>query len=164
MHFLIEQDLDGALEDVETAFFDPAFLAGLAAVPNLAAPQLLSQERTDGVIHQRVRYRFTGELNRAVSRAVDRDRLTWIEDSTFRRPLHRTDWTVLPDHYADRLSCSGSFELSPAGSRTHRVADGELTVHVPLVGGRVERAIVSGLREHARAECELMSSWLAARS
>jgi hypothetical protein len=33
-------------------------------------------------------------------------------------------------------------------------------VHFPLVGGRVERAIVSGLAEHAEQEIALVHEWM----
>jgi hypothetical protein len=40
------------------------------------------------------------------------------------------------------------------------VAEGDLRVRFPLVGGRVERAIVSGLEEHAELEAQVMTRWL----
>ena len=49
------------------------------------------------------------------------------------------------------------------GTSTRRVATGTLKVHVPLVGGRVEKAIVGGITEHADAEAELLGTWIAAK-
>jgi len=43
---------------------------------------------------------------------------------------------------------------------TRRVIEGDLRVHFPLVGGKVERAIVSGLRAHASAEARVVQAWL----
>jgi hypothetical protein len=40
------------------------------------------------------------------------------------------------------------------------VAEGEVHVGVPLVGRKVEAAIISGLAEHAAAETEVMHEWL----
>ena len=163
MRFVIEQELYGRLEEVECAFVDPAFLARLAELPKLGTPELLSQERTGSVVRQQVRYRFTGDLSPAVTRILDRNKLSWIEESTCHCDVHRTDWRVRPDHYADRLVCWGTFQLREDGQNTVRVASGELRVQMPFVGGRVERAIVSGMREHAQAESEVMTDWLAAR-
>ena len=51
------------------------------------------------------------------------------------------------------LRAHGTFRLEPAGDgATRRTAEGELKVSVPFVGGKVEQAIVSGLREHAALE------------
>jgi len=41
-----------------------------------------------------------------------------------------------------------------------RRVEGDLAVSVPLVGRRVERAIVSGLEDHLQAEADLLASWL----
>jgi len=40
------------------------------------------------------------------------------------------------------------------------VLQGDLRVRVPLVGSKVERAIVSGLRDHAIAEAQVVQAWL----
>jgi hypothetical protein len=45
--------------------------------------------------------------------------------------------------------------------RTRRVAEGDVRVSFPLVGGKVERAIVSGLSEHADLEVAVVNGWLA---
>ena len=46
----------------------------------------------------------------------------------------------------------------PGGSI--RRLEGDLKVRVPLVGGRVERALVSGLQEHAAAERDVVEERL----
>ncbi len=56
---------------------------------------------------------------------------------------------------------SGTLTLSSA-SVVRVVA--ELKVSVPLVGGKVEHAIVSGLREHAGLETAVLNRWLAEAS
>jgi hypothetical protein len=95
-----------------------------------------------------------------VTAVVDPARLTWIEDSTLDRRSHRTTFSIVPDHYRDRLACEGTFTLQPDGEGTRRTAEGDLRVRFPLVGGKVERAIVSGLEEHAELEADVMSRWL----
>jgi hypothetical protein len=35
---------------------------------------------------------------------------------------------------------------------------------MPIVGSKVERAIVSGLEEHAESEAELVEKWVARQS
>jgi hypothetical protein len=45
-----------------------------------------------------------------------------------------------------------------------RIVTGELKVHVPLVGGRVEKPIVAGLEQFAATQAEAFNRWLRARS
>ena len=163
MRFTIEQELAAPLERVEAALFDPAYLERLSTLPKLGRPTLVDRrEDLDGRrVHQSVRYRFVGDLNAAVRRVVDPERLTWVEESTHDRRTHVTTWHIVPDHYERLLRASGTFRLEAEGAgATRRTAEGDLTVSVPLVGGKVERAIVSGLREHADLEEDVLSEWL----
>jgi hypothetical protein len=163
MRFRIEQRFDGSLPAVEDALVDPRFLERLGELPKLGRPTLLRREEEGGLVHQSVHYEFTGDLNAAVRRVVDPRRLTWVEESTLDRATHRTTWRIVPDHYGSLLRCSGSFQLEAIDDeRTRRVADAEIKVTVPLVGGKVERAIVSGLEEHAELERAVTNEWLAA--
>jgi hypothetical protein len=76
-----------------------------------------------------------------------------VEESVLDRATHVTTWKIVPDHYGSRLRCTGTFRLTSAGDGvTLRRTEAEIKVNFPLVGGRVEKAIVSGLVEHAEAE------------
>ena len=162
MRFAVEQRFPAPLEAVEAALLDPAFLARLALLPKLGEPQLLASEVDGPIVRQQVRYRFAGELAPAVTAVVDPRRLTWVEHTTFDRRSHRGEHRIVPDHYGERLRCSYTTQLGGGdGSFTSRVTEGELRVRFPLVGGRVERAIVSGLVEHAELEAEVLGRWLA---
>lgn len=165
MHFRIEQRFALPLETVETGLHDPRFIEAMAQLPRLGRPQLISSERVPGEVHQQVRYAFAGELSGAVRAVVDPDLLTWVEDSTVDLETHESVFEILPDHYSSLLRCHGTFVLVADGPRScSRVAEGEIKVSVPLVGSKVERAIVSGLDEHAQAEVGLLEAWVAGGS
>ena len=159
--FTIEQQLAGTPAAVIDVLLDPAFVDARAALPKLGDAELLELTRDGESARQRVRLRFTAELAPAVTAVVDRDRLTWVDVATYDLAGHRAEHTIEPDHYADRLSCSYSDVVTPADGGARRVLGGSLRVRMPLVGGRVERAIVSGLRDYAVAETALLNAWLA---
>ena len=165
MHFEIEQRFDAPRDAVESAYVDPALFALLASLPKIGRPELLDQSRDDdGRVRQRVRYQFTGELSGAVRRFVDPARLSWVEATLFDPGDHRSDVRVIPDHYGGMLESHMTITYAPAGGTgegTVRRAVGELRVHVPLVGGKAERAIISGMREHAVVERDAVDGWLA---
>jgi len=160
MNFRIEQRIPAPLKAVEGALLDRDFIAATATLPKLGEPELLEQQRDGERVRQRVRYRFTAQLSSAVTRVIDPAKLTWIDDARFDLTSHTARHRILPDNYADRLHASYDVTLEPLGDSTRRVATGELKVRVPLVGGRVERAIVSGLEEHAAAEADLLGWWV----
>jgi len=161
VRFAFDQRFAADLARVEAALIDPAFVARLATLPKLGAPTLLDQREDGRLIRQRIRYAFVGDLSSAVRAVVDPARLTWVEESTIDRERHHTVFTIVPDHYGNLLAAHGTFQLeAAAGSGCRRTAEGEVRVSVPLVGRKVEAAIVSGLAEHAAAEEHVMQEWL----
>ena len=164
MRFRIEQRFNGPLADVEGALLDPALLERMAGLPKLGTPVLLDDDRDGSQVRRRVRYQFTGDLNAAVRRVVDPARLTWVEESTTDLESHRTSWHIVPDHYGSMIRCAGTFRLEASGTdATRRITEADIRVTMPLVGGRVEKAIVSGLEEHARGEQTVVDAWLEER-
>ena len=161
MRFRLEQRFSAPVDAVEAAFLDPALLAELATLPQLGRPELLSCRADGAVVTRKVRYAFTGELSPAVTRVVDPRRLTWVEHSELDRGTHSGAFRIRPDHYADRLTCAGTIALEPAGTGSLRVVEGDLRVRFPLVGAKVEQAIVAGLRDHAAAEAAVVQARLA---
>ncbi len=163
MQFRIDQQIAARLADVEAALLDAEFVAATATLPQLGKPEVLEQQRDGDHVLQRVRYHFVGQLSSAVTRVVDPDRLSWVDEARYDLATHTQQHRIAPDHYGDRLEASYDVTLTGAGEHTRRLATGELKVHVPLVGGRVERAIVGGITEHADAEAELLGTWIAGR-
>jgi hypothetical protein len=163
MDFRIDQRIAAALADVEAALLDADFIAATAELPQLGAPEVLDQQRNGDTADQRVRYHFVGQLSSAVTRVIDPKRLSWVDETHFDLSAHTSRHLIKPDHYADRLEASYDVTLEAQGDSTRRIATGELKVHVPLVGGRVERAIVGGITEHADAEADLLGTWIAAK-
>lgn len=143
---------------------DPAYLDRLAGLPKLGSPALLSQETRGSRVSQRVRYAFVGELSGAVRKVIDPDRLTWVEASEIDVESRTTRFDIEPDHYAGMLNAGGVIHITDDGAGgSIRTATGDVRVKVLLVGGKVERAIVSGLEEHAAAEEAALRAWLADR-
>jgi Protein of unknown function (DUF2505) len=164
MRFELVQYLDAPIDAVEAALVDPRFLETLGTLPKLGRPQLLDRQDMGDRVFLRVRYDFVGELSPAVKAIIDPAKLSWVEESTQDRTTHRTKTAIVPDHYTSMLECSGTTLLTADAStgKTRRVTTGDVFVRVPLVGGRAEAAIISGMREHAELEAEALDQWVAA--
>lgn len=162
MRFRIDQHLVAPVERVEAALVDPAWYQAVHASAAVWAPELLEVDDGGGpMVGLRVRYRFRGRLHAAAARVVDPGRLSWVEVSSLDRRSHSIDLRVEPDSYADKLRFTGSILLRPEGDTTWRELDGDVKVKVPLVGGKVEGAVVSGLREHAAVEEAVFATFAA---
>ena len=162
MRFELEQTLPGTVDAVLAAFTDPGFLASLGKLAKVGAPEVLDQHRDGDTVRQRVRYHFTGELSSAVTAVVDRKKFVWVDEHVYDLANATATFHIIPEHYADRLRCSGSEWFGEAApDTTTRHLEAELTVRWPVVGSLIERAIVSGLQDHLAEEARLLASWMA---
>ena len=161
MNFEIAQQITATADAVDSALVDPAFLVRMAELPKLGSAEVVDQRREGDVVYQDVRYLFQAELSRAVTRVVDPEQLTWIERSVCNLVTHETQCEIRPDHYSGLLAGHYQSVIDGASSSSCRTITGEIKVKMPLVGGKVERAIVSGLTENAAAQVALLDAWLA---
>ena len=159
MNFDIVQDLAADPDAVDAALVDRAFLLRMGELPKLGSAEVVDQRRDDDVVYQDVRYLFQAELSRAVTRVVDPKLLTWVERSVCNLGTHETTCEIRPDHYGGLLSGRYRSVIAAKGASAQRTLIGEVKVKMPLVGGRVERAIVDGLRENAAAQIALLDAW-----
>lgn len=163
MRFEVVQPFNAPVEVVETALVDPQFLEALSDLQELGRPELLEQHHDGDRVRQRVRYAFTGNLSSAARAVIDPAKLTWVEETVQDRGTHTSTVTIVPDYYAGIFSSDASVRLE-AGSdpgTSIRTTTGEVKVRVPLVGRRVEAAIISGLPDHAEQEAKLLERWVA---
>ena len=161
--FTLHQQIDAPIDAVEAALVDSAFLARMDELPKLGSAEVVRNERDGDVVNLAVRYLFQAELSSAVTRVVDPDKLTWVEESECDLAAHRTTCVIRPDNYANLLQGSYDATIEAAGDGVRRTITGRIKVKVPLLGGKVERAIVGGLSENADAQAILLTSFISSR-
>ncbi len=168
MRFRIEQRFAADVNTVCSALTNSDYLVtAMSQLPDLGAPIIESQEMIGSTVHQRLRYSFQGALPAVVTRVINPERLSWIDASVIDIAETRATFTITPIHYQSFFSCSGTWTLSPVASNGEamalRVIEGTLRVNspVPFVGGQVERAIVSGMKERLAKEPAVFAAWIA---
>ena len=138
------------------AYGTPAFYEGREVRDHIEVLEVVRHEDTGSGLLMEVRFAFRGPISPAVQRFINRNKMSWITRNEIRPDEARADWKVLPDHYPDRLSASGVYTFAPGaeGTGTSSVVglEGDLKVHVPVLGKSVEKVIVSGLRKYFEAE------------
>jgi hypothetical protein len=160
MDFTVIQAFAASTDAVARAYASPELYEHLVGLPKLGAPEVIDCRDDNDLVHLQVRYRFVGELSPAVTAVVDPRRLSWVEHSTHDLAAHTVRYRLVPDHYADRLQSSGSCSIEPQSDGSVRTVTGRLKVRAVVVGGAVERAIVSGLREHLAAEVAVVERFV----
>jgi len=158
MKFSISQSVAVAPGAAVAAYGNPAFYEGRTPSGDIALVGVVGHDNGPPETME-VSYKFTGAVSSAVRAVVDPAKLSWVTRTEVQREARRTRFTVVPDHYPDRLDCSGTFTFTQgeAGPDSTVVTiEGDLTVHVFLVGRKVEQLIVSGLRTYLAAEVSLL--------
>ncbi len=85
---------------------------------------------------------------------------SWVEESTWFPEAMTWRWKIVPDIAANLLSAEGTMVLGAGTGGTTRVVSGDVRVHVPLFGGKVERAIVDGVTRVYAEEADHLTQWL----
>jgi hypothetical protein len=165
MRFTAEQRFPGASPaEVATAFADPALYDHYPAGDRLAAPTVVDHRVDGDIVELALQYRFTGDLSSAVRAVVDPARLTWVERTRHDLASGTATFALQPDHYTDRLRCTGTVRITADADGSRRVIEGDLKVKVTLVGGTVERTLVADLQGHLRQETAIVERFLQSRS
>ena len=160
MRFEAHQDFVGSPADVIDLYCDQAFYPRLDGLGKLGSPEVVDRESSSDRVRMQVRFRFVAELPSAALAVVNPDRLTWVEDTTYDFRTATSATVIRPDHYHDRLSATAMSRFSSSGQGCARTIEGDLRVRALLVAGQVERAIISGMREHLVLEAEVLNSLL----
>jgi hypothetical protein len=160
--FTVDQVFAAGGDALARAYADPALYETLVGLPKLDTPEVLDHSVEGTVVRLAIRYRFVGELSPAVTAVIDPRKLTWVERSEHDLATRRIRYRMVPDNYADRLQSRGTCAITDrTNGGSVRTVTGMLKVKALVVGSAVERAIVSGLREHLTAEVPLVEEWVA---
>ena len=163
MDFTVTQLYAAPADAVARAYASRELYGELEGLPKLAPPEVLERTVAADVVRLQIRYRFVGDLSPAVTAVIDPAKLSWVEHSTHDLDRRSVTYRLVPDHYPDRLQSSGTCAIVPDGDATVRTVRGRLKVRALVVGGAVERAIVSGLREYLEAEAGAVARIVSAR-
>ncbi len=164
MRFRIEQRFRANAADVGRALSSVDYLTtAMAALPDIGRPEIRSHRVVGGTAHLKLEYRFGGSLPSVARRVIDPSKLSWIEETSIDASRWTAVFAMTPTHYSSFFRCQGTWQLVERAGGTTRVIEGDLKVNspVPFVGGQVEKAIVSGLRERLAEEPPLLERWVA---
>lgn len=161
MRVTIDQRFAAPAASVASAFANPALYATYPDRGTVGRPHVVSAGRKGSQVELELHHRFTGQVSSAVRAVIDPAKLSWVERLTIDLDALTGAYSILPDHYPDRLRCSGVYQFVDDGTGARRIGSGELKVRAPLVAGAVERAIASGLQEYLDDEQGYVDAFLA---
>ncbi|MGY6500893.1 MAG: DUF2505 family protein [Acidimicrobiales bacterium] len=149
-------------QDTAAAMTDPEFVAGLVAVPDVGDVAVLDAGSDDDERWVAARFRYDGSLDPIAARVLGSSSPSWVQ--TYRMAIDGAAGSLViePDHHGSLLTCSARVSAEPTtDGGTDRRLDGTLSVRVPLLGGRAEKALGPAILSRIDVEAELLTAWLA---
>ncbi len=103
----------------------------------------LTTERTEGTTRF-LKYRYTPDktLPAAVAKVLGTDKLVYDQELTFDGATQHLRWKVIPLIMPEKIASEGTFSVVASPGGCTRTVDGVIEVRIPLIGGRIEAAIL----------------------
>lgn len=126
--------------------------------------EILSRTESGGVVTLVQRFHIDAELPATVRTLLGSDTLSYDQTSVIDEANDRIRWSVVPPVQKDRVTAEGTVTLRDGPGGVVRVIDGEVSVRVPFVGGKIEAAIVKAIEDGYTKAADIQRAWMAARA
>lgn len=160
VRFGFEQRWEAAVDDVLAVYIDPDFWSGLTGLTKTSAPEVHGVDRSGDRVVVRLRYVLCVDLPKEAARFIDPDDVAWVEETTWDLAGRTAQVRFLPEQAAALMKASATADLLSDGGETAREVRGEIKVRIPLLGGRVEHAVVDGIGGHLEEEADAVAERL----
>jgi hypothetical protein len=160
MKFGFEQRWTATVGDVVDLYTDEAFWSSVTGFTKTSAPEVLEITRNGDSAFTRLHWRLAVDLPSQASRFIDPDNVAWVEETTWNVPAATATVGFVPSQGAALLKASAGIEVVADGEDAIRRVKGELHVRIPLLGGKVEHAIVDGIGDHLTEEADVVATEL----
>lgn len=160
VNFGFEQRWPATVDEVVEVYLDESFWTGLADLATTTPPTVLDIERSGDRAVVRLHWVLSVDLPKEAARFIDPDDVAWIEETRWNLSDRTAEVSFVPDQAAGLLRASATAALRPQGTDAVRSIAGELKVRIPLLGHKVEPAIVDGVGEHLEEEAAAVAARL----
>jgi len=150
-----------APQDIFDIYFDPTHNEEQDRLAEIDRRELV--EHKDTLEIREVVYKvFPRRLLPAAVKAFQKSGpLHYIEHVVWRKADDVIDFSIKPSVMGDRAHIVATYRLVPVGpGRVKRTYEGSADVDVPLVGRRIERAIVEELERSMQRTAKCTQEWL----
>lgn len=167
MNYTIADDFDATPARYWEMFFDEAYNEALFRHLRIGR-QVLEFSREgegDALVIRRKQILTPQREAPAIFQKLIKGAITYTEQNVFKARENRMTAETIPGFGADKLTTRGVYRLEALGpNKVRRYWEGECTCRVPLLGSKVEKAIVDEVKASYRDTTEFTRKWLAEHS
>lgn len=95
------------------------------------------------------------ELPSLVAKAIGSSHLTYDQVTRLDRPANRLEWEVIPAFLTDKVTAKGHTVAFAVPEGSERRVEGDITVRLPVIGGRIEKTILEQVEKSYERAAEL---------
>ena len=157
MHFSVTRDFDADAAAVAAVLLDPAF-QGALTLPDLALPEIVETSAQKLVL----RYAYVGSIDPIVKKLLGGRKLTWLQTIALDPATGNGTLSIDAEASPGRLTANATITIVAATTpkQTTLTIEGDLRVHVPLVGGSAEKKLVPGVVARLNVEADAIAQQL----
>lgn len=154
-----------SVKTILEAYFDPDHLATQDKVANLTDRKVIESREDDATKFMSWHVLSLRPLPSFVRPFIEGGRLSYLETMTWRKGANEIDMTITPQVPGDRVRIAAVYALTPiAEGQVRRRYKGTITANLPLLSGKLERAILAEMEQGMPAMTECTQTWLSSRA
>lgn len=162
MKFGFEQRWTAPVDDIMATYLDESFWTGIEGFSNMAPPELLGIDTDEqaGKALVRLRYKVNAQLPAQAARFIDPDDVAWVQETEWDLAALSAEVRFLPVQAAALMRASATIRVGTDDDETFRELRGEFKVKIPLVGSKVEKAVVGDIGTNLEEEADAVARFL----
>lgn len=150
--------VERAWEQLQTPDYAAA-LSEVAAVDR----EVLQTGSAGGLPSRTVRLTGRKPLPGAVAKLLGSSQIRYVQEERIDAAARTIHWRVTAPDLSDRFEAQGTWRIIAEGTSSVRLIEGEIRVSIPLVGGKIERAVVEELTASYDKSAAFAQRWLTER-
>jgi hypothetical protein len=159
-HFTIAHEFDAEPEQFWKLFFDDAYNVALYARLDMKERTVLVRTEDDATIHFEQKILPRRDLPQIIKRLVGGD-LGYIERTTYYKGKNYMDVAIEPTLFKDRTDVRAKYTIAlVAPKKVRRTFEGDIHVDIPIIGRRVEAAVLVDVKRSYDVAAEVTREWL----
>jgi hypothetical protein len=100
------------------------------------------------------------DLPGPVAKVAGTKKFIYEQENQLDRATHCMKWRVIPALQSGKIRAEGTMTIRAIPTGVERVVEGEVQVRIPLVGKRIEKAVVNSVTRSYDKAAEATQKWL----
>lgn len=119
---------------------------------------VLLREEKNGRIKERFRIVSRRDLPQVAQKVTGVQRLAYEQELDGSLTDYSSNWKIQPLFLTDKVKCSGTTRIQAVAGGCERLIEGDIRVSIPIVGGQVEKHIISEIQRSYDDAAALITS------